>query len=146
MKNKPELEKQISTLEADHIEQIRGLIKAAKWQGEPCPNPEKGWIRDSRDNRLTRLGNRNAYGKIIKAHNNEIDVVIAPAISALVEENQKQAAQIKVLRDILHDVRDHIDGEIDVVDGSYGEPAPNKAMVLDQNIVEALKQTEEHDG
>lgn len=45
------------------------------WKGEPCPNPEKGWITDSRDNRLTRLGNRNAFGKIIQAHNREVEIM-----------------------------------------------------------------------
>lgn len=50
-------------------------FEAAKWKGEPCPNPAKGWINDSRGNRLTRLGNRSALGKIIQAHNNEIDVL-----------------------------------------------------------------------
>ena len=50
-------------------------IDAAKWNGEPCHNPEKGWIRDSRGNRLTRLGNRNAFGKIIQKHNQEVDLL-----------------------------------------------------------------------
>jgi len=45
------------------------------WKGECCPNPEKGWITDSRGNRLTRLGNRNAFGKIIQAHNQEIEIM-----------------------------------------------------------------------
>ena len=45
----------------------------AKWKGEPCPNPEKGWSTDSRGNRTTRLGNRNAFGKLIEIHNKEID-------------------------------------------------------------------------
>ena len=46
---------------------------AALWKGEPCHNPAKGWITDSRGNRITRLGNRNAYGKLIEAHNREIE-------------------------------------------------------------------------
>lgn len=50
-------------------------LSAAKWKGEPCPNHSKGWINDSRGNRLTRLGNRNALGKIIEAHNREIELL-----------------------------------------------------------------------
>lgn len=66
------------------MSEIIDKLEAAKWRGEPCPNPTKGWINDSRGNRLTRLGNRNAYGKIIQAHNNEIDV-IAAAVKAWME-------------------------------------------------------------
>lgn len=45
------------------------------WKGEPCHNPEKGWITDSRGNRITRLGNRNAYGKLIQQHNQEVELL-----------------------------------------------------------------------
>ena len=38
----------------------------------------------------------------------------------------------------LHAAREYIDGQIDVVDGSYGEPAPNRAMVLAQEIDAAI--------
>lgn len=50
-------------------------FEAAKWKGEPCPNPSKGWITDSHGNRITRLGNRNAFGKLISQHNNEIELL-----------------------------------------------------------------------
>lgn len=62
-------------------------LEMAKWVGEPCPNHSKGWINDSRGNRLTRLGNRNALGKIIQAHNNEIDV-LAASIRAHLEKSK----------------------------------------------------------
>jgi len=38
----------------------------------------------------------------------------------------------------LEQAREHIDGEIDVVDGDYGVPAPNKAMSLAHEIDVAL--------
>lgn len=54
---------------------LNAKLEAAKWKGECCPNPVKGWIVDSRGNRLTRLGNRNAFGKLIQAHNREIELL-----------------------------------------------------------------------
>ena len=38
----------------------------------------------------------------------------------------------------LHEAREFIDGQIDVVDGSYGVPAPNRAMSLAQEIDAAI--------
>ena len=38
----------------------------------------------------------------------------------------------------LADCREYLGGQIDVVDGSYGEPAPNKAMILCQLIDRTL--------
>ena len=38
----------------------------------------------------------------------------------------------------LYSTLDAIDGMVDVVDGSYGEPAPNWAMSLTTEIEEAL--------
>jgi hypothetical protein len=38
----------------------------------------------------------------------------------------------------LEEARDFIADHVDVVDGSYGEPAPNRAMLLMQEIDDAL--------
>lgn len=38
----------------------------------------------------------------------------------------------------LEEARNYIDGEIDVVDGDYGEPRPNRAMNLATKIAEAI--------
>lgn len=46
---------------------------AAMWKGEPSGNPEKGWIKNSRGVRLTRLGSRHFFGKLISDHNKEIE-------------------------------------------------------------------------
>lgn len=48
---------------------------------------------------------------------------------------------IKAIREaaeVLGYARDHIDGEIDVVDGDYGVPRPNRAMQLATRIDEAM--------
>jgi len=37
----------------------------------------------------------------------------------------------------LSEAREHLDGEIDVVDGDYGVPAPNRAMTICQDLDEA---------
>lgn len=58
----------------DKIKQAREALDNALWKGEPCHNPEKGWIT-SRGKRITRLGNRNAFGKLIDAHNTEIEYI-----------------------------------------------------------------------
>ena len=42
----------------------------------------------------------------------------------------------------LYEAREFIDGQIDVVDGNYGEPAPNRAMVLAQEIDAAIAKAE----
>jgi hypothetical protein len=48
----------------------------------------------------------------------------------------------EALLEALREAREHINGEIDVVDGSYGEPAPNKAMLLAQLIDAAIAKAE----
>lgn len=45
---------------------------------------------------------------------------------------------IENLRELLTRAREHIDGEIDVIDGDYGEPHPNAAMILASAIDAAL--------
>jgi len=38
----------------------------------------------------------------------------------------------------LEDADEFVDGQVDVVDGDYGQPAPNRAMILQRTIREAL--------
>jgi hypothetical protein len=45
------------------------------------------------------------------------------------------------LREVLTEAREFIDGYSDVVDGSYGEPEPNRAMTL-VSIIDAALATE----
>lgn len=47
-------------------------------------------------------------------------------------------AKIARLQSALHSCLDYLDGKVDVVDGSYGEPAPNREMSLVIEINEAL--------
>lgn len=37
---------------------------------------------------------------------------------------------IAELHDLLDEVQDFLDGQVDVVDGDYGQPKPNRAMQL----------------
>jgi hypothetical protein len=55
---------------------------------------------------------------------------------AVVNESQKHL--VAVLVSALEEAREFIDGKIDVVDGSYGRPEPNKAMRLATEIDAAL--------
>ena len=52
---------------------------------------------------------------------------------------EHDAALLKMAVEALEDAKEHIQGEIDVVDGTYGEPHPNKAMQLDSIIEKAIK-------
>ena len=49
-------------------------------------------------------------------------------------------ARVERLESLLEDVLEFLEGQVDVVDGSYGEPAPNRAMTLTTEIKEALGQ------
>ena len=46
--------------------------------------------------------------------------------------------EIDNLKSVLHEVRDLIEGYVDVIDGDYGVPAPNKAMKAVQIIDDIL--------
>ena len=58
------------------------------------------------------------------------------------EANARLLAAAPDLLDALHDARAFIDGQIDVVDGDYGIPEPNKAMRLAGLIDEAIAKAE----
>jgi len=46
--------------------------------------------------------------------------------------------EIDNLKSVLHEVRHLIEGYVDVIDGDYGVPAPNKAMKAVQIIDDAI--------
>lgn len=66
-------------------------------------------------------------------------VVCANFIPALLSHITAQDRALSVALNLLYEARQYIDGEIDVVDGDYGEPAPNKAMQLASAIDEVLR-------
>lgn len=43
------------------------------------------------------------------------------------------------IKDILRDAIDFISGYEDVIDGDYGEPRPNAAMMLNERLREELE-------
>lgn len=43
-----------------------------------------------------------------------------------------------VVLDLLNDVSDFLDNYVDVLDGDYGEPRPNRAMSLKARVDELL--------
>lgn len=70
--------------------------------------------------------------------NNTIKAIAVAGAAPYVEAGYR--ARIDRLEWLLHDVLEFLDGQVDVVDGSYGEPAPNRAMTLTSEIKEALGQ------
>lgn len=46
--------------------------------------------------------------------------------------------RIAQLECLLEEIHEFLDGQIDVVDGDYGEPKPNAAMLLSQQIDTAM--------
>jgi len=59
---------------------------------------------------------------------------------AIVADRDRYKAQRDKLRAALEEVEIYLDDRADVVDGPYGEPAPNKEMSLLQEVREALSQ------
>lgn len=57
-------------------------VEKYKWKGDPSHNPDKGWIVNGYGKRITRLGGRFLYGKLIQEHNNEIDLLFTYATRA----------------------------------------------------------------
>jgi hypothetical protein len=51
---------------------------------------------------------------------------------------QEALKRIKMLEAGLLECREYLEGHVDVIDGSYGEPRPNKAMQLTIMIDETL--------
>lgn len=62
--------------------------------------------------------------------NEELEVARA-RITRLEAENKRMISA-------LWQIEDYLDGKVDVVDGSYGEPAPNAEMSLMTEVREAL--------
>lgn len=60
------------------------------------------------------------------------------AINARQEELRAAYQAIDRLRADLLECREYIEDHVDVVDGDYGEPAPNRAMALVSMIDESL--------
>jgi hypothetical protein len=52
------------------------------------------------------------------------------AIDAKQAEIDAAYSQLNALETLLEECRKHLEGQIDVVDGSHGQPAPNLAMQL----------------
>ncbi len=50
--------------------------------------------------------------------------------------------QLADILEALEAAREHLDGEIDIVDGDYGEPRPNRAMSICNRIDEAMVHVE----
>ena len=53
---------------------------------------------------------------------------------------ERAAALITELYDALREVAEFIVGQVDVVDGDYGQPRPNRAMQLMQTIESVLRE------
>jgi hypothetical protein len=60
------------------------------------------------------------------------------APTATTEELAAAYERIAELEADLLECRDYLEGHVDVVDGDYGEPAPNRAMQLVSMIDESL--------
>jgi hypothetical protein len=50
--------------------------------------------------------------------------------------------QLADILEALEAARERLEGEVDVIDGDYGEPAPNRAMVICGKIDEAITHCE----
>lgn len=72
------------------------------------------------------------------AHPTPIIDVHRRAINEKQEELKAAYERIAELEADLHECREFLEGQVDVVDGSYGEPVPNRAMVLVCMIDETL--------
>lgn len=63
---------------------------------------------------------------------------LADRCAQLEHNSRDAAARITRLEADLNECRDFLEGQVDVVDGSYGEPSPNRAMQLVSMIDETL--------
>src|ERR1700733_4963595 len=77
----------------------------------------------------------NANARLLAAAYNAFDSAAKKlGVNAVLLAEGLQHGGLADLISALEQARGHIDGEIDVVDGDYGVPAPNKAMRLAQEI------------
>lgn len=60
------------------------------------------------------------------------------ADAALIARAPSLLARVRVLEDLLNECEEFISSYSDVVDGDYGEPAPNRAMSLVSHIQDCL--------
>lgn len=77
-------------------------------------------IKDAKGNYLI-VGDGCLHGKVA-------DLRLAAAAPDLLALAKKQQEEIKRLRAAIDIAKEFIDNQSDVVDGDYGEPAPNAAM------------------
>jgi len=63
---------------------------------------------------------------------------VSEGLQNLLHEHGSALSKIEHLKDVLSEVRDLIEGYVDVEDGDYGVPNPNKAMRAVQLIDEVL--------
>jgi hypothetical protein len=52
--------------------------------------------------------------------------------------SDEQTKRIAKLESVLSEIAAMFEGEVDVVDGSYGEPSPNRAMQITSMIDEVI--------
>ena len=60
------------------------------------------------------------------------------AIATKLHPSNKADQRIAELECLLEEIHEFLDDQIDVVDGDYGQPQPNKAMLLSQQIDTAM--------
>ncbi len=68
----------------------------------------------------------------------DLEYGLSPAEICAAKALNKMQREIDLLTEVLADCREFVDNYVDVEDGDYGEPKPNKAMRLLQQIDEAL--------
>lgn len=87
-------------------------------------------IKDAKGNYLI-VGDGCLHGKVA-------DLRLAAAAPDLLALAKQQREEIRRLRSALEIAKEFIDDQSDVVDGDYGEPAPNDAMRCLNNIAYEL--------
>ncbi len=67
-----------------------------------------------------------------------LGVTFDQGIALIVGKLAQYEKRIARLESDLNECREYLEDQVDVVDGSYGEPSPNRAMQLVQMIDETL--------